>query len=526
MLSALASTRWIIRGGIVLAAAASLVVACVTDEHPRPKCNELTDGGTVLELPEASVYQGIPTTDAQAPLALVNPEDREELQPDPGPACTNCQQADDVDVLLVHDFEQGFAPTWFNYGEPGVPIAPPQVGQGEQNDAGVPPPYWGLQVPDLNLVPGGRRCGSKYALHMAGGRFLTWGGGYVSLSVTVRGAANVQKFCPGDLSADELGIGTQPTSTGSGDAQTCNFFVTPVAGQPSRLGLDVSEYEGISFWARRSPSAQSTLRIAVNDENTSQGLALQVERGTYDAEHGKPNATVAEPACRRALECCRHCGDVTRDAPIVGDDGAIIGSRKRTEKRCHLADERPPPDLQTNEGAPAQFRTYTLDAVTNEWVPGQWLTAGGYVSTAENEWRSAYDAWDRDYKLCCPPTMDEEEERIALGETARVGDPQFGGRQCNPYVFRYDYSSGYYCWAEGDPPLPERNENRCEDGFEASINVDTEWRFYKVPWSELRRLTPNRKAVDPTGIYSVALFFGQGYLDTYVDDIGFYRRRR
>jgi hypothetical protein len=515
------STRWIIRAGIVLAGIATTVAACVTDDHPRPKCNELADGGTVLDLPDASVYQGIPTTDAQAPRETAPVADRDKLF-DPGPSCVDCQQANDVEVLLIHDFEQAFAPTWFNYAEPGVFIAPQQVGAGAQNDAGVPPPYWGLQVPDLNSVPGGMRCGSKYALHMAGGPFLTWGGGYVSLSVTVRGATNVSRFCPGDLSEDEVGIGTQPTSNG----ESCNFFITPVAGQPSRLGMDVSDYEGISFWARRSPGAQSTLRIAVNDENTSPGPALQAERKIDEGTSTK------QPACRRALECCRHCVEVTRDAPIVGSgtERPIIGTQKLTEKRCHVEDELPPPDLQVLEDGTAQFRTYSLevdeDAGTKEWVPGSWLPAGGYLSGLQNEWRAAYDAWDRDYKLCCPPTMVEEGERLARGDTARVGDPQFGGRECNPYVFQYDYSSGYYCWADGDPPLPERNENRCEDGFEANINVDTEWRFYMVPWSELRRLTPNRKAIDPTGIFSVALFFGQGYLDTYVDDIGFYRKRR
>jgi hypothetical protein len=59
-----------------------------------------------------------------------------------------------------------------------------------------------------------------------------------------------------------------------------------------------------------------------------------------------------------------------------------------------------------------------------------------------------------------------------------------------------------------------------------NVAIDTEWRFYRIPWGELRRFTPNREPIDPTGIYSVGLFFGQGYLDTYVDDIGFYRRRR
>jgi hypothetical protein len=519
MLNRFASTRWIIRGGILLAGAATFVVACVSSDHPRPQCNDLADGGTVIEVAEASVYQGIPTTDAQTPEML-------GADPDPGPTCTDCTQANDVEVLLVHDFEQGFAPTWFNYAEPGVAIAPQQVGTGVAADgtaANVPPPYWGLQVPDLTLAPGGRRCGSKYALHMAGGPFLTWGGGYVSRSVTVRGPANLDKYCPTDTTGvpeGAWGIGVKPVSTGD----ACHFFITPVAGQASHLGIDASAYEGISFWARRSPGAQSTLRIAVNDQNTSEGLALEVERENYFARQADPSAPIATPACDRVLSCCRQCREVTRDAPNVDSGGTITGVRQVTEKRCHVADERPPPSLYVLEGGgQVNFIDYEQDPVTKAWVGVDKGAAGLYGTGA---WRTAYDTWDRDYKLCCPLTMDEEAERVALNDNVGLGDPQFGGRECSPYVFQYDYSSGYYCWAPGDPPLPERNENRCEDGFEANLNVDTEWRFYKVPWAELRRLTPNRKAIDTKGIWSVALFFGQGYLDTYVDDIGFYRKRR
>jgi hypothetical protein len=519
MLKSSASTRWIIRTGIVLAALTTLVVACVSHDNPRPKCNELADGGVVLteagsatDVPPGSAYYAVPTTDAQTPEML-------GVEPDPGPACTDCTQADDVDVLLIHDFEQGFAPTWFNYGEPGIAITPPQVGPGIGADGGpanVPPPYWGLQVPDLNVAPGGMRCGSKHALHMAGGRFLSWGGGYVSLSVTIRGPANVQRYCPGDLAPEDLGIGTQPMANGD----TCNFFITPAAGQQSRLGMDVSDYEGISFWARRSPGGQSTLRIAVNDENTAQGLALEVERNNYLAREEDPTAAIEEPNCKRVQDCCRHCNEVERDAPVLAG-ATIVGTRKVTEKRCWLPGERKPPELQEVDGV-IQFKSYPEGLPETAWAP-----PGAYHPTMENTYRAAYDDWERFAKLCCPPTMEDDEVRASYGDTmTKLGDPQFGGRGCNPYVFQFDYSSGYFCWDPGNPPLPERNENRCDDGFESNLVVDTEWRFYKIPWSELRRFTPNRKPVDTTGIFSVALFFGQGYLDTYVDDIGFYRKRR
>jgi hypothetical protein len=42
---------------------------------------------------------------------------------------------------------------------------------------------------------------------------------------------------------------------------------------------------------------------------------------------------------------------------------------------------------------------------------------------------------------------------------------------------------------------------------------------------EFRRFTPDKPPIDPTGIWQFAFYFSSGYLDTYVDDVGFYRRR-
>jgi hypothetical protein len=93
-----------------------------------------------------------------------------------------------------------------------------------------------------------------------------------------------------------------------------------------------------------------------------------------------------------------------------------------------------------------------------------------------------------------------------------------------PYVFNFDQSSGSYCYKPGQV-LPEKNQNRCDEGFEASVNVDTEWRQFRIPWRELRRFTPDKPPFDPDGVWQLAFYFSSGYLDTYIDDVGFYRRR-
>jgi hypothetical protein len=148
---------------------------------------------------------------------------------------------------------------------------------------------------------------------------------------------------------------------------------------------------------------------------------------------------------------------------------------------------------------------YPADA--ESWVPS---SAAGSSDDLKNTW----DGWNRDYPTCCPAT--------------RADDPTYGGNdagECTPYVFHYDYSSGYYCHFADQPPLPEKNENRCEDGFEAVIILDTEWKLFRIPWSELRRSTLGRPPFNPHSVWTIRLFPGAGFLDTYIDDIGFYRKR-
>src|SRR5262249_55016208 len=151
------SQQWIIRGSIACAAASVAVAACVTSEHPRTTCAELADGGPPrIEPPSDKTYRGEPSTDAAPPETL-------GVEPDPGPTCTNCRQDEDLEIMLVSDFEDRFAPAWIKYAEPGATIEPGAVGYALDNDGGQvspPQPYFGLQATDLRALAGGARCNS------------------------------------------------------------------------------------------------------------------------------------------------------------------------------------------------------------------------------------------------------------------------------------------------------------------------------------------------------------------------------
>ena len=531
---------WILRASVVLAPlSAALFASCTGKGPPRPTCDDFADAGAI-DAAAITPYTEI-TTDARAPTEF-------GMEPDHGPQCTRGNQDDELEIMQVADFENGYAPAWFKYGESGILIDPLAAGEGLDTSGepntfeSPPPPYWGLQVQALAQAPGGERCGSKYALHMVGARFSSWGGGYVTRLAVVR-EPYIDRFCDvgsaESLSASRAGkglrngIGTAPrymTAVETGEmvdrdaASGCFFFMSPADGQPSLLGIDVSEFDGISFWARRGADGQATLRVGLIDDSVSEALALSVERIAYEDAGTPPDQAGAR--CERVKECCRGCREFEHDEYLreltIMDDGAeraadVVPAK---DKRCHVEGERMPHIQKSGDVVYMwDFRESECGDVPT-YLPGE-----GACWTSDQEASQVWDTWNRDHALCCPRSMEDE---WADPAQVRNGDPRFGtgesGVECSPYVFLYDHSSGYYCHTEGDV-LPEKNQNRCDEGFETAVVLDTEWELYTVPWKELRRSTPDKPQLNPKGIWQIAFYFSSGYLDTYVDDIGFYKRR-
>jgi hypothetical protein len=382
---------------------------------------------------------------------------------------------------------------------------------------------------------------------MEGGRFTSWGGGYVTRMFVVRGEY-IDRYCTeGEAETHgasqvgrgpESGIGNSPRyMTGESvtrpDATGCFFYASPAADQPSLLGVDVSEFEGVSFWARRGPSGQSTLRISLVDDSVSEDLAFNIER---EASRMDIEPAQAGAACTRVKGCCRRCTvGVVHDeyVPAYTVGGVIMSDEyvdpDQTYDRCWLPGSRKPHFTEASEdtmrdGVPiAEGDIFAWDfrdaECGNEPTTTNILESPCWNTDAQ----TIYNAWKDEFPLCCPPTMAEEDAKPSTFQG--LGDPRHGGTPCEPYVFQYDHSSGYYCHTQGDV-LPERNQNRCGEGFEAAVVVDNEWKLFRIPWSELRRFTPDKPPFNPKSVWQIAFFFSQGHLDTYIDDVGFYRRRR
>jgi hypothetical protein len=306
------------------------------------------------------------------------------------------------------------------------------------------------------------------------------------------------------------------------NATGCFFYVSPAADQPSLLGVDLSEFDGISFWARHGPSGQSSLRVALVDDSVSNDLAFNTERRAV-LEMLPPEESGS--TCTRVRECCRHCTrEVTHDeyvpalsiAGVVQEEAYI--DPDQTYARCWLPGNRLP-HMETTEAGVIVAWDYRDAACGDEPFTDDLTHMCWTSDTAAN----IYNAWKDEFPMCCPPTIEQELEKPTV--FSGQGDPRYGGDPCRPYVFNFDQTSGNYCYEPGEV-LPEKNQNRCGEGFEAAVVLDSEWKLHRIPWDEMRRFTPDKPPLNPNGIWQISFYFGQGYLDTYIDDVGFYKERR
>lgn len=176
------------------------------------------------------------------------------------------------------------------------------------------------------------------ALHLRGGPFIEWGGGLGRDMKCLNGSTLVGEIKP-ERNETSLGIVGRTVTTGEnpyfGPDRACGEAPplggacedtdslaqsacperdrqaiaqgTPVgAGEEEfMLGmtLDLSEWEGVSFWARRSLNSQAGIRLAVGDKHTDDDLA-------YLQYHINPDS---EPFCRRKKECGAETADICRN---------------------------------------------------------------------------------------------------------------------------------------------------------------------------------------------------------------------
>jgi len=106
-------------------------------------------------------------------------------------------------------------------------------------------------------------------------------------------------------------------------------------------------------------------------------------------------------------------------------------------------------------------------------------------------------------------------------------DPDFDSKECRPYTFPAADESGEYCWSEGDTPPPSRDD-RCQDGWQTSIDLTLDWTFYALPFSRFGQVGFGKRApyMDLKSIDTIAFGAVMGWSDVYFDNVTLYRRKR
>ena len=106
-------------------------------------------------------------------------------------------------------------------------------------------------------------------------------------------------------------------------------------------------------------------------------------------------------------------------------------------------------------------------------------------------------------------------------------DPDFDPKACRPYTFPAADESGEYCWSEGDPPPPSRDD-RCQDGWQTSVDLTLDWKFYALPFSRFGQVGFGKRApyMDLKSLDTIAFGAVMGWSDVYFDNVTLYRRKR
>ena len=331
------------------------------------------------------------------------------------------------------------------------------------------------------------RCGSTTGvMHLRGGPFREWGGGLgIRLDNLARAAARViGRSCP-QIPPENPDAST-PAFCPEYSAKVANApgweFVGAEIPYPMQHGsyyamqVDLREWEGISFWARRGPDSQAGFRVVLGDLNLDDDASFLETQGGV------------EPTCRRAKECdCRNHRQCTYwDGGDVTDEFGV-------------------------------FR---------QWV-------GGFYCAEPSLDLSPYSQmhpWNHELYRCDVTACDyryaayPDSPDAPFWTSVRTDDFK-GTASCNSFTFKNDITRKGCFDPNGQEP-PESSE-RCGDPWIAPVRLSTDWEFFRVPFSELRQEGYGMEfpATKLSAITMVRFTWHVGWADFWIDDVRFYRKK-
>jgi hypothetical protein len=340
--------------------------------------------------------------------------------------------------------------------------------------------------------------GSNYVLHTSGGPFTGWGGG---IGIALAHINTDSAFCT-DASSPVC-----PAAGGSTTTTPC--YCPPVTSpNPADLGqreishaaMDVSQWDGISLWARRGPNSQPLLRVLVGDKYTDDDIS-------YLMYVANPNTPPSQRYCERKADCGCNFQDTF----------------------CSFYSSSPTTD--------PQYASVVITTDKNFPDPGDATRSGAlYCGAPESHPGSASQNLFSNNGLKCDDLSGNCADNFC-GESvcdapysAYAGDGpdlQFENKPCTTYTYRNGTQSDVCYDPAHDLPPPEGDE-QCGDHFTFPINLSTEWQFYKIPFAEMFQQGWAKQAptFDLKSVSVVRFTWDVGYIDYYIDDVRFYRAAR
>lgn len=302
----------------------------------------------------------------------------------------------------------------------------------------------------------------NHTIHLQGGPFLSWGGGA------------------------GIGMKNYPAVTGS-------------AATPADAQLDVSAWEGLSFWARRGPDSQVGFRVLVGDQFTDDDIAYIMYRN--------------DPTQPRFCERVRECGCLNhRSCVAVHLDRLNNGTGEVSPDAGVPSGCEPNPDHLLDHQA-MSFCGYP------EIINGaESSTAGGSQcnTCAETRCDERWPAFPDDYATI---------GGAAAPNIPHGSDLQFFGKPCSPYTMRNGIF-GSWCF---DPKTerPAEPTEQCGDHWTRVVNLSNEWQFYTVPFNQMAQQgwAKRSQGLDLKTVSVVRFTWDGGFIDYWMDDVRFYRHK-
>ncbi len=384
--------------------------------------------------------------------------------PDPGSPLVNCAAEEEgLEFLDVLVFDTGVAPNMYTYTDRSI--------------HNLTPHGWEPMATRLYRCINGA---ADYGLHIQGGPYRDWGGGMgTRLDWKLWDMANKDgKSCANDDPGNR--------------AEYC-----PPLGEDypfNRYTFDLTEWEGISLWARRGPNGQPLLRVMIGDKRTDDDISFL----SYEAQALDPDGSYPR-YCERYLDCGCELGMDCLDA---------FGAEENSS-RPYLASESDIPESVQGDPIKVCWKEEKGTPLSyNDWT---YQYCDDYLCSRP------YDAFP-DYPSDFPFEVPDDPVRP---------DPQFFGRTCNTFAFRGGIVDKF-CFNPGEDPDPPEANELCGDHWAYPIYLSTEWKFYKIPFTRLLQQgwAKEQPKLELDAASMLRMTWDKGYVDYWIDDVRFYRKER